>query len=506
MRAPVPLLRWLAVLAAASCAAAPARPAGTAPGKSAAAPDERRPGAPDEAFRAGPPAPEPHGPYLPPLPIMTRLGNGMGLMVVERHATHLVAAELMVRGGSASFPDEPPAAVATMAYAALGGTTTRTERDIYRAMNAGFFELKTSAGDAWVSFRLRSLAASFDSALELLSDVALHPGFPAEIVETLRQRGLAAGPRDTQDAAYIARRSLSASLYGSSHPYARALDPPAAGLANIGREDLVRVWRESVDPTETVLVVAGDIDRVALAARVEALFGGWRRDPAARARATVPPPATPTARLVVVDRPGAAQVTVMCGATAAPIGAPRHMADLVVRELLGGMPSSVIDTRLREQLAATWRGGARLFARADSGLLWWEGSVARDKVVGALSSLAVRARELRDGGPSPDELAAAKASVAGSLPRTLETVNGVVLALSEIAAYGLPLDWLQTFEARVQAVSANDVRAAVPAPEAMTAVLVGDLGSMRAPLLALGWGAIEERDAVGKLVRTIRTP
>jgi hypothetical protein len=37
----------------------------------------------------------------------------------------------------------------------------------------------------------------------------------------------------------------------------------------------------------------------------------------------------------------------------------------------------------------------------------------------------------------------------------------------------------------------------------MKAVVVGDLASLRASLLALGWGAVEEHDANGNVVRTI---
>jgi hypothetical protein len=40
----------------------------------------------------------------------------------------------------------------------------------------------------------------------------------------------------------------------------------------------------------------------------------------------------------------------------------------------------------------------------------------------------------------------------------------------------------------------------------MKAVVVGDLASLRAPLLALGWGPIEEHDADGNVVRIISEP
>jgi zinc protease len=489
----------LAAGAAVACAAAPARPAepGAQPGPAAAAP------AGDESFRARPPAPEPRRPFVPPVPRVSRLANGMELMVVERHGGGVVAAELLLRGGSAAFPDEPAVAVAIMARLSRAGTTTRSERDILDTMNQRFFELETSAGEAWVSYRVRGLAGSFDTALELMSDVALHPELPAPILDIERQRYLALVAHEAEDTGFIARRSLYASLLGAGHPYARALAPVGPAVARLTRDDLLRVWRELADPADATLIVAGEVDAAALAPRVEALFGAWKHDPSRPAHPPVPPAAPSPARLVVIDRPGAPQATVLFGAALPPIDAPAYVAALVARQLLGGMRSSAIDTELRDQLGALWGAGSRLVARRGASIHTWEGSVARDKVPAALAALAARARELHERGPSPSELATAKALLVRGLPRRLETAGGVVSAFSEVAGYGLPLDAVDTFQARVEAITAGDVRAAAPAPEAMKAVVVGDLGVLLGPLRALGWGPIEEHDAQGALKRTI---
>ena len=116
---------------------------------------------------------------MPPVAHVVTLPNKMGLLVVERHGTSIVAAELVARGGTAAFPGERPEAFLLMVETLMRGTATRSEGDIYGTMNAGLFDLETSAGDAWVSLRLRATTESFDVGLELLQDVALHPSFPA---------------------------------------------------------------------------------------------------------------------------------------------------------------------------------------------------------------------------------------------------------------------------------------------------------------------------------------
>ena len=274
-------------------------------------------------------------------------------------------------------------------------------------------------------------------------------------------------------------------------------------LARLTRDDVVRVWQESLDPAQAVLVVVGDVDEAALRVRVEALFGNWIRDPSLLGRAPVPAPAPDPngARLVVIDRPGVPQATLCYGGAIFPIDAPAHMAEWILEILFGGLRSSALDDQLRNQMGAF--GDARMNARPGGGILWWQGSVAPEQVGRALETLDQQLKDLRANGPDAGQLATAKSVVLGGLPRELETVEGVANDLAQIAAYHLPLDRIATFRARVAAVSADAVRAAVPNPSAMKAVVVGDLATLRAPLLALGWGPLEEHDAAGRLVRMI---
>ena len=337
----------------------------------------------------------------------------------------------------------------------------------------------------------------------MLRDVAINPSFPPDVVENERDRLLGAAPGDADDVERVTRRNLFVAIYGRSHPYARIYLRNEAELRNLTRDDIVRVWRKTSDPARATLVIAGDVDGDALRERVQSLFGGWAPDQPRATVARVPPPAPVASRLIVIDRPGARHAKVFFAAQTGPIDAPEHVAKLVVRELLGGMHSSAIRTKLRDELGFTWSGQAGINARPIAGVLWWEGSVPSDRTAAALAALHVRIAALRDSGPGAAELAAAKRSTAMAATRRFETAQGTTGLFGEIAAYGQPADFLATLYVRLEALPAEAVRAAVPAPDTMKAVVAGDLATLRAPLLALGWGPIAEHDADGNFVRTI---
>jgi zinc protease len=489
------------VLLSACAGCVRASQAGTAPATVAVAPAPVPP-PPDEPFRRQAPEPEPALDYFPPEGRMTRLANGMGVLVVERHSTRMVAANLVVRGGLAGFPGEP-AAVALLGEGLMTGTATRTERDIYAFTNQALVELELGCGIMACRFGLHGLSSSFDPALEALSDLTLRPTFVENDLEIKRRRALGRASHDGDDTALIGHRAVHAAIFGSSHPLARASQPMGPALEKLTRKDLMRVWREAMDPKRAVLVVAGDVEQSAVVARAEALFGSWKADASVRPLPPIPPASPTQARLIVVDRPRAPQAMILYATSVAPVGTAGYYADLLAHRLLGGMRSSGLEGALRGE-GTIWSGHGQVEAGRGPGIFWWETNVARDRVADVLAALASRTGELHERGPSADDLVAVKGLVTHELPRKLETVRSLADAFSWLALLDLPIEYLDNFRARIEETQVDAVRAAVPDPAAMKAVVVGDLAALRAPLLALGWGPIEERDADGNLVRASR--
>ena len=153
----------------------------------------------------------------------------MELLVIERHVTQLVSAELVVRGGTAAFPSEPPEAFYLMADTAISGTSTLTEFGVYDEMNCHVFKLRSSVGDAWLSFRIRAISRFLNAALETMHDVALRPTFPLDHLTIRQQRRQTSAARMPDDADWIARQNLYGALYGRAHPYTRAVQRRSRG-------------------------------------------------------------------------------------------------------------------------------------------------------------------------------------------------------------------------------------------------------------------------------------
>ncbi|HWS74444.1 MAG TPA: insulinase family protein, partial [Quisquiliibacterium sp.] len=79
-------------------------------------------------------------------------------------------------------------------------------------------------------------------------------------------------------------------------------------------------------------------------------------------------------------------------------------------------------------------------------------------------------------GPTEAELAAAKANLVGGFPLRIDSNMKILDNLSTIGWYRLPLDWLERWPQRVEAVTPQQVREAFARhvrPEALATVVVG---------------------------------
>jgi zinc protease len=452
---------------------------------------------PDAPFRADPPPPESRPAVAVPPGRWSTLSNGMRLLIVERPSAQLTAADLVFAVGPAQLPKEAPALFHVMMTSTFYGTASASQRQIFSAFEGALAEYGSTVADDYLRFDVRAPKAKFDDALSTLADLALHASFPAQHVERERQNRLAYAAHESDNVSQMGRRALELALFGAAHPYARSNASEAVDLQKVKRDGVLRAWRETFQPTLATLVVVGNVDPAAMAAHVDSLFGAWKSAGPKPSQSSAPAPSPMPARIVVVDRPGEPRSYVLYGGTMPSRAAPDYVASVVANSVFGGLRSGELARRLRDELGATSEDTSAYLARRGPGTSWVEASVAKDKTAPVLAAFDARARDLHDHGPSPDELASAKARVAGTLPRAMETAGGLAELFAAVAEHGLPQDFLSTLGASVDRVTSDDVERVEPPPEQMRAVVVGDWAELRSSLTALGWGAVEVLDANG---------
>ena len=192
------------------------------------------------------------------------------------------------------------------------GTQTRSASQIALAAEAMGTSLATSCGwdGAFVSFRC--LKPLLEPSLDLAVDLLREPSFPEPEWERVLAQTLAALQSERDSAEARAYRGLLAAIYGEDHPYRYPLDGIESIVAKLRRAEAIEFHGRFLGPGRAGLVVAGDVDPEAVAGLLERRLGDWSGPP-------IPVPQIPSPslanhpRILLLDRPGAAQAVVRVG-------------------------------------------------------------------------------------------------------------------------------------------------------------------------------------------------
>ena len=438
-------------------------------------------------------------PVLPPPPPLQlppvqrhRLTNALDVYIVERRELPVVDARLMVRGGGY---DDPPA-FAGRAFL-LGdlldqGTTTRTAFDIADQAELLGASLETRA--SWDAFAaaLHVLTPRLEPALDLLADVITRAAFPEAEIERARSERLAAILQENDEPRSIATRAFNRHAYGHAHPFAAPLAGTRTTIEALRRDDLLSLHADRFSPAHAFLVLVGDVSADRVLPLVESLLAGWATPAVDPTPGYETLPQSP-AEVHIVDRPGAPQSELRVG-----LPGPRRDTDdyfplLVANTVLGGAFTSRLNMRLREEKAYTYGAGSSFALRAGGGPFVASTAVATPATADATDVIVTEITRMTEEPVPAAELERAKNYIILGLPRTFETTGNIAEHVSEVALYGLGLDYYDTYAARVAAVSAADVQAASARwlkAERLTIAIAGDTAAIREDLESLNMGAV----------------
>jgi zinc protease len=456
----------------------------------------------DAAWRKDPPKAGQASALHLPVPEQFKLANGLTVLYNERPGLPVVTAGLVLRAGSGANPIERPGLAGMTARMLQQGTTTRSATQIAdRAADLGA-TLSSRASTDSSMIATQSLSRSFPDALELLADVALHASFPKAEIERVRSERLAALVQEKDDPFAVAFRVAAAALYGAHHTYGYPESGTADSVKAISHEDLLHFWQQNYSPSNAAIIVSGNIKLASLRPMLERAFGEWKAGtPSAPSVGT---PESTDARLILVDRPGAPQSTLVCFSSGVARSTPDYAAIEVMNTELGGLFSSRINMNLREQHGYTYGAGSFFSYHRAAGLFGSYAGVRTDVTAPATSELLKELRRMRDTPMSVDEMSLAKDSNTRSLPGRFERGTDAAGTFAELFTYGLPLDYYSKLPETYNAVTVGQAQAAAQkyiVPEKLIVLAVGDRAKIQEEMKKLSLGKMEIRDTEGKIVQ-----
>lgn len=451
--------------------------------------------------RSRPPAPA-------PAPIVNigehktfTLSNGLRVIVVENHKLPMVGVQVrfdippMSQGSHVGF-------IEMMGDLLTAGAGSRTKEQIDQEVDRLGAQLYANSEGVYGSVLKKHL----DALLPVIADVVTAPAFPGPELSKAKKRTLSEVQQRKDDPAAIAEAVGRSVTFGRSHPYGEVATEKS--ISSITEQQLKAYHVKFFRPENGYLVFVGDITEKEAKAMAKARFGDWK--PAQKytvvgedGRQTIDgigevrfleKPSIPRGprRVMIVDRPGAAQSIIRVGfpLNLQPKDVRALSAQVMNTILGGGVFNARLMQNLREDKGWTYGSYATLDADRFNGHFHTSANVRTAVTDSAIAETIKEIERMRTTRVTPEELDLAKRFMAGSFARSLEDPRTIARFALNTYLNDLPKDHYATYLRRLEAITADDVQAAAEAflhPDNAVILVVGDKRKLMHKLEPLSW-------------------
>ena len=401
--------------------------------------------------------------------------QGARVVFVENHDLPMLDVSVDFSAGSARDSREKSGLANLTRHLMTLGAGAYSERDIAEkladvgAVMSGRFD----ADRAGFSLRTLSGKAERDQSLSLLAAILSQPRFDAAVLEREKSRVISGLEEAATKPESIGEKAFQAAIYGE-HPYGLNEGGEVSTVPHLAQADLAAFHRTYYRARNMSVALMGDLSR----AEAEAI--------AVRLAADLPSGDAPPPIAAVQVKAQGQETTIPHHATQSHLfmglpGIKREDADyfaLYVGNYVlggGGFDSRLTDA-VRQKKGLAYSVYSYFAPMRELGPFQIGLQTRRDATQEAVRTARAELASYLADGPTEAELTQAKSNLIGGFPLRIDSNKKILEYLAVIGFYQLPRDWLDTYSAKVAAVTRDDILRAFRArvkPEAMMTVIVG---------------------------------
>ncbi len=379
--------------------------------------------------------------------------GGIKAWLVEEHGIPFTALSIRFQGGTSLDAADKRGATNLMTALIKEGAGEMDAQGFAAARDGLAAEFRFSSDIDGVSVRARFLTDNRDASIDLLRQALNAPRFDDDAVERVRGQVLANLRSESKDPGAMAGQALSARMF-PGHVYGLPTDGTIDSVTALTRSDIVAAHKNALARDRMTVAASGDITAEQLGILLDELLGALPASgPALPERAQI----AAQQGLAVQDFPGP-QAVVVFAAPGIRFDDPDYFAAVVMNEVLGGdrFGSRLMD-ELREKRGLTYGVGTSLAVYDQAELISGSFATGVDTAAEAVKVLREEWARMATNGITDPELEAAKRYLTGSYPLRFDGNGAIAGIMVGMQTLGLTPDYPKTRNAKVEAVTAQDV-------------------------------------------------
>ncbi len=408
----------------------------------------------------------------------TVLPNGLLVLTERMPQVRSVSMGVWLASGSRDEPLELNGISHFVEHMVFKGTTTRNAQQFAREVDSIGGNLDAFTGKENICFNIKVLDDNIAPALDLISDLVLHPTFTPE--DIAREQGviLEEIKMDEDSPDYLVHETFTQNFWKGD-----ALGRPTLGtvksVSGFTQPAVFDFYASRFTPCNMVFSAAGHLDHDDFVAQVAEAFSGLGAS-SGSPFAKHPAPAT-FANITLKRKKSLEQVQLCLGVPAPPVDSPTRYAMYLLNSMLGSGMSSRLFQTIREDRGLAYSIYSEASPFRDTGALSIYAGTSADKTLEVIQLTIGELRRLKEDTVHEAELKRAKDQLKSNIVLGLESSSSRMSNLARQEMYFGRFFAVDEIIAEVEAVNAVDVQMLARQlfrPEAIALTVLGNLGNL----------------------------
>jgi predicted Zn-dependent peptidase len=402
-----------------------------------------------------------------------------GLTVLTERMDHIrsVSMGIWVKSGSRHEDANVNGISHFVEHMVFKGTSNRSAEQIARQVDSIGGNMDAFTGKETICFNVKVLDEHLPIAVDVLSDMVLHPVFDAK--EIIRERGviLEEIKMDEDNPDYLVHEIFTQNFF-KDHPLGKPILGTKETVRRFDQEAILSYYGGKFAPGNLIISAAGNIVHEEFVDLLRQRFGslpqgtnGWH---------DTPPKIN--SRIILRNKKALEQVQICVGVPSYSISHNRRYVMYVLNTLLGGGMSSRLFQNIREKQGLVYSIFSELNPFRDTGMLSIYAGSSRDSAPKVVQSIVRELRQLKENAIEEEELKRAKDQLKGSLMLSLESSTARMSNLARQEMYYDHFVSMDEIIERIQAVTQDDLLASANElfkPEMIAVTVLGNLNGLK---------------------------
>ncbi len=425
----------------------------------------------------------------------SKLDNGLNILYVNDEKLPYISTSLVIMSGFAADPKDQTGLTAAALELLNKGTLTKSAEQIAAEIEQMGAEYDANITADYSMVSLDGLAWQEDKILSILSELILKPKFDDQEINRYKSRTLAVVQQRLDQVSYLASEIFE-SFYYKNHPYGHRDIGTMADIKKLNKTSIQNQFGMIARPNNTWLVVvgkySGDVED-----RIEKYFGGWKNQAVAQTQyPTIE--AFQGRKILLVNKPDAAQAEIRIGHKGTDRRDPAHVATTIANSILGqGFTSRLVD-RIRDQLGLTYSISSSTDFRLQGSVFEIRTFTQSPKVGQTISEVFKVYDDFHKNGVTDNELKVAQKYMVGVFPSLVETAEKTAYNLIILRIFGVADDYLLDYQKNIAKATLAEVNSTIQRnydPNNLKVVIVAPKDKVLSQLKGLGEVEVIEASA-----------